>query len=94
MKRIVIAALMVTLIPAWASGQERPKATKEGIQAREELLAACVGEVALLAGRRPVCVADLVLLANLSRKHATFVRADEGYVLEAHGACKVADRAV
>jgi hypothetical protein len=38
--------------------------------------------------------ADLVLLANLSRKHATFVRSDEGYVLEAHGACKVADRAV
>jgi hypothetical protein len=39
-------------------------------------------------------MADLVLLANLSRKHATFVRADEGYILEAHGACKVADRAV
>jgi hypothetical protein len=38
--------------------------------------------------------ADLVLLANLSRKHATFVRSDEGYILEAHGACKVADRAV
>jgi hypothetical protein len=38
--------------------------------------------------------ADLVLLANLSRKHATFVRSGEGYVLEAHGACKVADRAV
>ena len=38
--------------------------------------------------------ADLVLLANLSRKHATFVRSEEGYVLEAHGACKVADRAV
>ena len=39
-------------------------------------------------------MADLVLLANLSRKHATFVRSDEGYLLEAHGACKVADRAV
>jgi hypothetical protein len=38
--------------------------------------------------------ADLVLLANLSRKHATFVRSGEGYILEAHGACKVADRAV
>jgi len=38
--------------------------------------------------------ADLVLLANLSRKHATFVRSGEAYVLEAHGACKVADRAV
>jgi hypothetical protein len=38
--------------------------------------------------------ADLVMLANLSRKHATFVRSGEAYVLEAHGACKVADRAV
>jgi hypothetical protein len=38
--------------------------------------------------------ADLVLLANLSRRHATFLRSDEGYVLEAHGACKVADRPV
>jgi len=38
--------------------------------------------------------ADLVLLANLSRRHATFVRSGEGYILEAHGACKVADRPV
>jgi hypothetical protein len=38
--------------------------------------------------------ADLVLLANLSRKHATFVRSEQGYILEAHGACKVADRPV
>jgi hypothetical protein len=38
--------------------------------------------------------ADLVLLANLSRRHATFVRSGEGYVLEAHSACKVADRLV
>ncbi|HEV7998326.1 MAG TPA: FHA domain-containing protein [Planctomycetaceae bacterium] len=38
--------------------------------------------------------ADLVLLANLSRRHATFLRSEEGYVLEAHGACKVADRPV
>jgi hypothetical protein len=38
--------------------------------------------------------ADLVMLANLSRKHATFVRSGEAYVLEAHGACKVADRPV
>ncbi len=38
--------------------------------------------------------ADLVLLANLSRRHATFVRSGEGYVLEGHGACKVADRPV
>jgi hypothetical protein len=38
--------------------------------------------------------ADLVLLANLSRRHATFLRSEEGYVLEAHAACKVADRPV
>ena len=38
--------------------------------------------------------ADLVLLANLSRKHATFIRSGEGYVLEAHAPCKVADRPV
>jgi hypothetical protein len=38
--------------------------------------------------------ADLVLLANLSRRHATFKRAGEGYVLEAHAACKVGDRPV
>lgn len=38
--------------------------------------------------------ADLVLLANLSRRHASFIRSDEGYVLEAHAACKVADRPV
>ncbi len=38
--------------------------------------------------------ADLVLLANLSRRHATFIRSNDGYVLEAHAACKVADRPV
>jgi tetratricopeptide (TPR) repeat protein len=67
MNRIVIAAVIVTLIPAWASGVEWPKATKEGIQAREDLLRACVGEVALFAGRPPVCVADLALLTDTNR---------------------------
>jgi hypothetical protein len=38
--------------------------------------------------------ADLVLLANLSRRHATFTRSGDGYVLEAHGPCKVSDRTV
>jgi hypothetical protein len=33
-------------------------------------------------------------LANLSRRHATFIRSDEGYVLEAHAACKLGDRLV
>jgi hypothetical protein len=43
---------------------------------------------------RDQAAADLVLLANLSRKHATVIRSDDGYVLEAHAACKVADRPV
>lgn len=38
--------------------------------------------------------ADIALLANLSRRHATFVRAGEGYVLEAHGLTSVAGRPV
>ena len=52
------------------------------------------GEVTLGGPTRDKEPADLVLLANLSRRHATFVRSEEGYVLEAHGACKVADRPV
>jgi hypothetical protein len=52
------------------------------------------GEVTVGGPNRDKEPADLVLLANLSRRHATFIRSDEGYVLEAHGACKVADRAV
>jgi hypothetical protein len=38
--------------------------------------------------------ADVSLLANLSRRHATIHRASEGYVLEAHAPVKVADRIV
>ena len=38
--------------------------------------------------------ADVSLLANLSRRHVTFVRAGEGYVLEAHGLATVAGRPV
>jgi hypothetical protein len=52
------------------------------------------GEVTLGGPTRDKQPADLVLLANLSRRHATFLRSEEGYVLEAHAACKVADRAV
>lgn len=33
--------------------------------------------------------ADLVLLANLSRRHAEIVRSGEGYVLEPHGDCEI-----
>ncbi len=38
--------------------------------------------------------ADLTLLANLSRKHATFVRGHEGYLLQAHSPVRVSGRMV
>jgi hypothetical protein len=52
------------------------------------------GEVTLGGPTRDKDPADLVLLANLSRRHATFIRSEEGYVLEAHAACKVAERPI
>jgi hypothetical protein len=52
------------------------------------------GEVTLGGPTRDKDPADLVLLANLSRRHATFIRSEEGYVLEAHAACKVSDRPI
>ncbi len=39
-------------------------------------------------------VADISLLANLSRRHATFVRSGERYLLLAHAPVQVAGRAV
>lgn len=38
--------------------------------------------------------ADVALLANLSRRHATFVRSGESYVLKAHAPSQVAGRTV
>lgn len=38
--------------------------------------------------------ADLALLANLSRRHATVIRSGEGYLLEAHAAATVAGRPI
>lgn len=38
--------------------------------------------------------ADVAMLANLSRKHATIVRGGEGYILEAQGQAQVAGRSV
>lgn len=38
--------------------------------------------------------ADVTLLANLSRKHATFVRSGEGYILEPHGTTFVGHRQI
>lgn len=39
-------------------------------------------------------LADLPILSDLKRQHATIVRASEGYVLEAHGPAKVSAREV
>ncbi|MCH7989806.1 MAG: FHA domain-containing protein [Planctomycetes bacterium] len=38
--------------------------------------------------------AEIPLLANLSRRHATFVRNGEGYLLEAHSLTRVAGRPI
>ena len=55
----------------------------------------CLGPRVSIGGPRyDSNAADVPLLANLSRRHATFVRGGEGYFLEAHGPVKVADRAV
>lgn len=55
----------------------------------------CLGERVTIGGpSHASSVADISLMANLSRRHATIVRGAAGYVLEAHGAAKVADRVV
>jgi hypothetical protein len=55
----------------------------------------CLGDRVSIGGPRyDANAADIPLLANLSRRHATFVRGKEGYVLEAHGPVKVAGRLV
>ena len=53
----------------------------------------CLGQRVTIGGQRPDGPnADVPLLANLSRTHATFLRGAEGYVLEAQGAMKVSGR--
>jgi hypothetical protein len=42
----------------------------------------------------PRDVADVAILSDLKRRHATIVRTGEGYLLEAHGAARVAGREV
>jgi hypothetical protein len=55
----------------------------------------CLGDRVTIGGHRPDGKnADVPLLANLSRTHATFRRGAEGYVLEAQGPVKVAGRTV
>ena len=55
----------------------------------------CTGDRVTLGGTSPHSdAADIALLANLSRSHATIVRSGEGYVLEANGPVKVRGREV
>ena len=53
----------------------------------------CLGERVSIGGPQgDVEYADVALLANLSRKHVTFVRSGEGYILETHGLTTVSGR--
>ncbi len=55
----------------------------------------CLGSRVTIGGpRHDGNSADIPLMANLSRLHATFVRSGENYLLEAHAPAKVADRIV
>lgn len=55
----------------------------------------CLSPQVTIGGHRPDGQnADLPLLSNLSRHHATLLRGAEGYVLESHGSVKVAGRSV
>ena len=55
----------------------------------------CLGERVTIGGpEHDADSADVALLANLSRRHATLVRTQEGYLLDAHSAVRVASRPV
>lgn len=55
----------------------------------------CLGERTTIGGPAdPHQQADVALLANLSRKHATFVRSGEGYLLQPHAAVAVGNRPI
>lgn len=55
----------------------------------------CLGQRVTVGGSRPDGNnADVPLMANISRKHATFLRGSEGYALESHGPMKVAGRPI
>jgi len=51
-------------------------------------------EVTIGGPARDNSPADVALLANLSRKHATIVRGGEGYLIEAHAPVQVSGRTV
>lgn len=55
----------------------------------------CLGEEVTIGGPgRDAHPADVPMLANLSRQHATIVRNGEGYLLRAHGPSQVGGRSV
>ena len=54
----------------------------------------CPGERVTVGGPADGESADVALLANLSRRHASFIRSGEGYVLEAHGPVRVEGRTI
>lgn len=55
----------------------------------------CLGDSVTIGGpEHDADAADVALLANLSRRHATFLRRKEGYVLDAHSSVSVAGRPV
>ena len=55
----------------------------------------CLSERVTIGGpEHDTDFADIALLANLSRRHATIARTQEGYLLEAHSAVRVAGRPV
>lgn len=54
----------------------------------------CLGERTTIGGPAAEALSEIPLMANLSRRHATFVRSGEGFVLEAHAPVTVGGRAV
>ena len=58
----------------------------------------CLGERVAIGGpslgHSEGSTADISLLANLSRRHATVIRSADNYLLEAHGPTRVTDRDV
>ena len=85
-----------------ATEKGRPMATQESTGRKYLLWVDGVGVYLLCLGQRvsfggPAFdenAADVSLLADLSRRHATIVRCGEGYLLEAHANVHVAGRAV
>jgi hypothetical protein len=54
----------------------------------------CLGDSVTIGGPAAENPADLSLLANLSRRHATLVRSGERYLVHAHAPAMIGERAV